>query len=102
VLKDMSFEVQPGEIFVIMGPSGSGKSVLLRHIVGLEIPTSGKITVDGLDPSLEETRERVRSRSSSRTARFSTRSASTTTWRSTRASTAPATRTPSARGSCTR
>ncbi len=60
VLKDISFDVQPGEIFVIMGPSGSGQSVLLRDIVGLEIPTSGKITIDGLDPSLEETRERIR------------------------------------------
>ena len=35
VLKDITFEVQPGEIFVLMGPSGSGKSVLLRHIAGL-------------------------------------------------------------------
>ena len=31
VLKGIDFEVQPGEIFVIMGPSGSGKSVLLKH-----------------------------------------------------------------------
>src|SRR5450631_4026657 len=60
VLKDISFEVQPGEIFVLMGPSGSGKSVLLRDIVGLEIPTSGTITIDGQDPSLEATRDRVR------------------------------------------
>jgi phospholipid/cholesterol/gamma-HCH transport system ATP-binding protein len=60
VLKNVSFDVKPGEIFVIMGPSGSGKSVLLRHIAGLDIPTSGKVTVDGLDPSLEATRERVR------------------------------------------
>jgi phospholipid/cholesterol/gamma-HCH transport system ATP-binding protein len=60
VLKSVSFEVQPGEIFVIMGPSGSGKSVLLRHIAGLDIPTSGTVTVDGGDPSLEATRERVR------------------------------------------
>jgi phospholipid/cholesterol/gamma-HCH transport system ATP-binding protein len=60
VLKGISFEVQPGEIFVLMGPSGSGKSVLLRHIAGLELPTSGKVTVDGMDPSLEETREKVR------------------------------------------
>jgi phospholipid/cholesterol/gamma-HCH transport system ATP-binding protein len=60
VLSDVSFEVQPGEIFVLMGPSGSGKSVLLRHIAGLEIPTSGKVTIDGHDPSLAETRERVR------------------------------------------
>ena len=36
VLKGIDFEVQPGEIFVIMGPSGSGKSVLLKHLIGLE------------------------------------------------------------------
>jgi phospholipid/cholesterol/gamma-HCH transport system ATP-binding protein len=60
VLKDVSFEVVPGEIFVLMGPSGSGKSVLLRHIAGLETPSSGKITVSGLDPSLEATRDKVR------------------------------------------
>jgi phospholipid/cholesterol/gamma-HCH transport system ATP-binding protein len=60
VLSNVSFEVEPGEIFVIMGPSGSGKSVLLRHIAGLDVPTSGTVTVDGSDPTLESTRERVR------------------------------------------
>ncbi|HEY1765132.1 MAG TPA: ATP-binding cassette domain-containing protein, partial [Opitutaceae bacterium] len=60
VLKDVSFDVKSGEIFVIMGPSGSGKSVLLRHIAGLEIPTSGTVTIDGMDPSQEETRDKVR------------------------------------------
>ncbi len=60
VLKNVSFDVTPGEIFVIMGPSGSGKSVLLRHIAGLELPTSGKVTIKNLDPSLEATREHVR------------------------------------------
>jgi len=60
VLKDVSFAVEPGEIFVIMGPSGSGKSVLLRHIAGLELPSAGTIRIDGKDPTLEETRERVR------------------------------------------
>jgi len=60
VLRNVSFDVRPGEIFVIMGPSGSGKSVLLRHIAGLETPTSGKVIVDGLDPTLEATRDRVR------------------------------------------
>jgi phospholipid/cholesterol/gamma-HCH transport system ATP-binding protein len=60
VLKDISFEVEPGEIFVIMGPSGSGKSVLLRHIAGLDIPTSGTVTVSGQDPSLVATRDNVR------------------------------------------
>jgi phospholipid/cholesterol/gamma-HCH transport system ATP-binding protein len=47
VLKGLDFEVNPGEIFVIMGPSGSGKSVLLRHIVGLEAPDAGDILIDG-------------------------------------------------------
>ena len=60
VLKDVSFQVEPGEIFVLMGPSGSGKSVLLRHLVGLEAPTSGRVTVDGHDATNEETRHRVR------------------------------------------
>ncbi len=60
VLNDITFDVHPGEIFVLMGPSGSGKSVLLRDIVGLEIPTKGTIRIDGQDPSLAETRDRVR------------------------------------------
>jgi len=41
VLKGVDFEVQPGEIFVIMGPSGSGKSVLLKHLIGLEPADAG-------------------------------------------------------------
>lgn len=49
VLHDVSFEVKPGEIFAIMGPSGSGKSVLLRHIAGLEHPTSGEVRIGGFD-----------------------------------------------------
>ena len=60
VLKDLSFSVEPGEIFVLMGPSGSGKSVLLKHIVGLELPSAGRVLVDGLDASSEDTREQVR------------------------------------------
>jgi phospholipid/cholesterol/gamma-HCH transport system ATP-binding protein len=47
VLKGLSFNVKPGEIFVIMGPSGSGKSVLLRHIIGLEKPDEGEILIQG-------------------------------------------------------
>jgi phospholipid/cholesterol/gamma-HCH transport system ATP-binding protein len=53
VLKGVSFEVRPGELFVIMGPSGSGKSVLLKHIIGLETADSGSILVDG-QPTLPE------------------------------------------------
>lgn len=60
VLKNISFSVSPGEIFVLMGPSGSGKSVLLKHIVGLELPTSGRVMVDGRDASSERTREEIR------------------------------------------
>jgi len=47
VLKGLDFEVRPGEIFVLMGPSGSGKSVLLKHIIGLEPPDAGEIFVNG-------------------------------------------------------
>lgn len=47
VLKGLNFEVKRGEIFVIMGPSGSGKSVLLKHIIGLETPDAGEILIDG-------------------------------------------------------
>ncbi len=47
VLKGVDFEVNPGEIFVLMGPSGSGKSVLLRHIIGLEDPDAGEILIAG-------------------------------------------------------
>src|SRR5579863_10195407 len=47
VLKGLDFEVKPGEIFVIMGPSGSGKSVLLKHIIGLDEPDAGEILIDG-------------------------------------------------------
>lgn len=47
VLKGIDLEVKAGEIFVIMGPSGSGKSVLLRHIIGLEPPDAGEILVNG-------------------------------------------------------
>jgi phospholipid/cholesterol/gamma-HCH transport system ATP-binding protein len=47
VLKGVELSVQPGEIFVIMGPSGSGKSVLLKHLIGLETPDAGEILING-------------------------------------------------------
>lgn len=47
VLKDLNFKVNPGEIFVIMGPSGSGKSVLLKQLIGLDMPDSGEILING-------------------------------------------------------
>jgi glycine betaine/proline transport system ATP-binding protein len=48
---DASFEVQQGEIFVVMGLSGSGKSTLLRTLNGLAQPTSGRVLFDGRDVS---------------------------------------------------
>jgi len=59
VLLNVSLNVEPGEIFVLMGPSGSGKSVLLKHIVGLETPSAGRVTVDGLDAADPATRRTV-------------------------------------------
>jgi phospholipid/cholesterol/gamma-HCH transport system ATP-binding protein len=47
VLKAIDFEVNPGEIFVIIGPSGSGKSVLLKQLIGLEVPDQGNVMIDG-------------------------------------------------------
>ena len=46
---DVSFDVQPGEIFCVMGLSGSGKSTLVRHINRLLEPTAGSIVVNGSD-----------------------------------------------------
>ena len=47
VLKGINFTVERGETFVIMGPSGSGKSVLLKHIIGLEKADEGDILIEG-------------------------------------------------------
>jgi len=47
ILENISFNVYPGEIFVILGGSGCGKSTLLKHIIGLIPPISGVITIDG-------------------------------------------------------
>ena len=47
VLKDVSFTVNRGEIFVILGGSGSGKSTVLRHLLALEESTGGSIRING-------------------------------------------------------
>ena len=49
ILKDVSFEVREGEIFSIIGASGSGKTSVTKHIVGLWKPTKGKVYVFGKD-----------------------------------------------------
>lgn len=47
VLNDLSLEIPTGEITAIIGPSGEGKSVLLKHLIGLLEPDSGQIEVEG-------------------------------------------------------
>src|SRR5438270_14066424 len=47
VLDDVSLEIPSGESIVIIGASGTGKSVLLKHIVGLLTPDSGEVWFDG-------------------------------------------------------
>lgn len=47
----VSLEIYPGEFFSLLGGSGSGKTTLLRMIAGFELPTSGKIFIDGIDMS---------------------------------------------------
>jgi glycine betaine/proline transport system ATP-binding protein len=48
-VKDVSFDVAPGEVFVVMGLSGSGKSTLVRCLTRLIEPTAGTVTIDGQD-----------------------------------------------------
>ena len=48
-IKDIEFEVKRNEYFVILGPSGAGKTLLLETIAGIHIPDSGRIYMDGVD-----------------------------------------------------
>lgn len=58
VLKDLSFDVRKGEIFVILGGSGCGKSTLLKHMIGLFPPMSGEVKIEGQDLIAAEGKER--------------------------------------------
>jgi len=50
-LDGISIDIEPGEIFALLGPSGCGKSTLLRVISGFEVPTLGRLMIDGQDMS---------------------------------------------------
>ncbi len=49
VLRDVSIDVASGSLTALLGPSGGGKSTLLRVIAGLEVPDSGTVTINGID-----------------------------------------------------
>ncbi|MEO6845628.1 MAG: ATP-binding cassette domain-containing protein [Chthoniobacterales bacterium] len=59
VLKDISFDVYRGEVFIILGSSGCGKSTLLKHLIGLYEPVSGTICINGKDITKTKGEERV-------------------------------------------
>ena len=48
-VRDVTFDVWPGEVFVVMGLSGSGKSTLVRTLIRLIEPTAGTVEIDGRD-----------------------------------------------------
>ncbi len=60
VLAGLDLDVAPGETLVIIGGSGQGKSVLLRHIIGLETPDAGTILVGNIPSTDPAMRERYR------------------------------------------
>lgn len=49
VLRDLDFAIDPGEVFVILGASGCGKSSLLRVLIGLDQPSGGRVLLEGQD-----------------------------------------------------
>ncbi len=60
IIDHISFEVQRGEVFVILGGSGCGKSTLLKHMIGLYAPASGRIVLDGDDIASADGEDRLR------------------------------------------
>jgi phospholipid/cholesterol/gamma-HCH transport system ATP-binding protein len=49
LLENVTFDVYPGEVFIILGGSGCGKSTLLKHMIGLYEPKAGRVLIDGDD-----------------------------------------------------
>ncbi|MBX5482358.1 MAG: ATP-binding cassette domain-containing protein [Myxococcaceae bacterium] len=62
LLEEITTQIRRGECLVLMGPSGAGKTVLLKHLIGLMRPVSGTVRVDGVDFWSLSPAEQVRTR----------------------------------------
>ena len=51
---DVSFEVRAGEIFAFLGPNGAGKTTTIQMLTTLQRPTSGSMSLDGIDPTVKQ------------------------------------------------
>jgi phospholipid/cholesterol/gamma-HCH transport system ATP-binding protein len=60
IMEDLTFDINKGEIFVILGGSGCGKSTVLKHMIGLLPPISGQILIHGQDMVAARGKERTR------------------------------------------
>lgn len=61
-LRHVSFDIQDGEFAAILGPNGSGKTTLIRHFNALNLPTGGKVRVDGMDTTDPHLVHKIQSR----------------------------------------
>ena len=59
-VRDVSFTVKPGEIFAFLGPNGAGKTTTIKILTTLLKPTSGKVEVNGFDPTKDQSEVRKR------------------------------------------
>ena len=50
IVRDLSFQVNPGEVYALVGPNGAGKTTVIRLVSGLAFPTSGQVRLLGQDP----------------------------------------------------
>src|SRR3546814_13011520 len=57
-LKDVSLDIQKGEIFALLGPNGAGKTTLISIVCGIVQPSSGEVKADGADIGREYKKER--------------------------------------------
>jgi phospholipid/cholesterol/gamma-HCH transport system ATP-binding protein len=60
IMEDLNFDIQSGEVFVILGGSGCGKSTVLKHMIGLVPPVSGQVLIHGKDMVSARGKERKR------------------------------------------